>query len=187
MKNNAIFLLIVTVSINYAWADTNVATANVQGRVIADLTLTVNNGVDVPDVVVPDSGNTSIVTLSCDASGIPTITYSSGANPFAHGSAEATTVSASSLNLGPGDATGTCGNITVTGEPNFVYLITNTNFTDTDSGSGVTLTGKYCNSDGTLDGSGLDTIYCGAQLTVSDSATPGAAGSMSYEVTVVYD
>ena len=171
-------------------------TVTVTGTVVANLVLTVNTNITMPDVVVPDSGETSTVDLTCDGTGAGTVTYDAlGGNPFAHGTAAATAVDAISTNkFAGGGETGVCGDVGVAGEPNFAYTLTSaTNDTSADV-AGVTLTGANCVSasdnvatGGTITAGGTDTIYCGAAVSVADTASAGAYTSLDLNVDVVYD
>jgi hypothetical protein len=182
-----------------AFADNNdQATVNVSGKVVASLTLGTPVDVVMPDVVTPDTGEMTTVDLSCDNAGAGTVTYdANGGNPFAHGTAAATAVDAASLNKTPGDETGTCGSVAVSGEPNFHYTLATTMTDTTSDVTDVTMTGASCRSasddatgTGTLSSGGSDTVYCGAAVQLDGTTTPppaGAYASLAFTVDVVYD
>ena len=176
-------------------------TVNVTGKVVASLTLGTTVDVVMPDLVTPDTGETTSVNLACNNTGAGTVTYdANGGNPFAHGTAAATAVDGASLNGatgGPGNATGTCGSVAVSGEANFHYTLVTTMTDTTSDVTDVTMTAASCRSasddatgTGTLSGSGSDTIYCGATVQADGTTAPPAAGnysSLTFTVDVVYD
>lgn len=178
--------------------NTDSQTVSVSGTVIAALELEETNGVDLPDVAVPATGEPdTTVSLTCDNTGAETVTYGGQGNPFAAGVATATAVSPTSANVvaGTGEDEGTCGEIAVTGEANFAYAITSGGtITQSVTATGTTLSNPVCTSAsgnsasaGTITAGGTDTLYCGADLAVAAGATVGDFTDAAFDVTVVYD
>lgn len=192
---NLLFWIVVT---NLFWMETAVADNNdsqsvsVGGKVVASLQiLGVTQDLTMPDVVLPDSGETTTVELICSSSGASTVVYDNrGGNPFADGTANATSVGngtpANSANTAVGNAVGVCASLIVQGEPNFFYTVTS-NIPTPVMATGVTLNSITCDasSSGKLTG-GLGTVTCGGKITVDDTASAGNYTG-SADVIVVYD
>ncbi len=185
--------------------NTDSQTVNVGGTVVAALELTngTNTAIVMPDVVLPASGESNaVVTLTCSNTGAGTVSYSgANDNPFASGNPTSTIVEPSSSNadssLTPtANPTGTCADIVVTGENSFNYMISTavTTATPTTNGTGITLSAPVCTSAsdndsvfGSISATGTDTIYCGATITVDDTASAGDYSGAVLTATVVYD
>ena len=169
-------------------ADNNAeATATVSGEVIKSLTVVLDTSeLVLPDVVLPDSNETTSVELTCPSKAV---TYgNNGGNPFADGDMSNTSVETGSANKSVGNFGGTCVNIVVFGQAGY-YFEVNKTITSATSKNGVTLTSINCSSgNGTsvIGASGLKTIDCGGKITIDDSATAGTYNG-SFELAVVYD
>ena len=181
--------------------NTDQETVSVTGAVVASLGLTQNSGVDMPDLVAGSDGLTSSVTLTCANDGTGTVAWGGNGNAFAAGTAAATTSGgAASDNTGIAgiDDAGSCGSISVAGEANFHYALTVTVGTSTDAdNANVLLADADCTAangtlvdassgTGRLDGSGQDTLYCGATVT-SNGADSAEYDDFDFTVAVVYD
>jgi hypothetical protein len=166
------------------------ATATVSGEVIKSLTVVLdgNGTLELPDVVLPDNGETTSVELTCPSN---TVTYdSNGGNPFADGDSAITTVESGSANKGVGNFGGTCVDAVVFGQGGY-YFTVNKTITSATSKTGVTLSAINCNSGNgsSMLGAvtGLKVISCGGKVIVDDSATTAGSYSGSFELAVVYD
>lgn len=197
MKKNLIALAIASALATVpVLADNNdTKTVTVGGEVVASLTLGATTNVTMPDVVQPDTGESTFVTLDCSNTAVQTVTYDAlGGNPFADGTAANTAVMAGSANKVPGNETGTCGNVAVAGKSGFYYTISTT-VTTASGGTGITLSAPTCRSknndsltQGLLTG-GTDNVYCGATITVADTAAAASytAANAGFRLDVVYD
>ena len=199
---------VVAASVPAFAANSDSGVVSINGKIVAALNITNTTAMTMPDLVGP-SGVTpqTGVIMTCDDSGVPTLSYTPGANPFANGVAAAATVSSSSANVlaGVGNSSPTCGTVTITGEPDFSYVTTLAKtLTDSQDVPGLKLGSVFCtNASGTsraytgapsitatLD-SGTDTLYCGAQVYATNTTgvvvAAGAYDDLSITVTVVYD
>lgn len=164
------------------------------GYAISSLSVSLNNsGIIMPDVVAPTSGDANAtVTLNCNADGSSSVAYTGNSNPYAHGTANTSTINDDSANkVGElGNYTGTCASLAVTGQSGYNYkafMLTAPGYGSPFQQSNIT-----CNVD--ADGSGVigtDGLYCGATVTMT-SAAGGSYGSYSTSgshgvVAVVYD
>ena len=167
----------------------------VAGRIIQALEVTLDNtGITLPDVVAPATGEAdATVELTCNSDTTSSVTYGGNSNPYANGTASATTPNSSSKNLtnGLGAATGTCAQLTVTGESGYYYATSTT----PPSGLPTPVSAVVsCNADQTGGGGqvGSGKLYCGAKVTVTADAAGAAStystsGAGSAVVTVTYD
>jgi hypothetical protein len=192
---NLLFWIVVT---NLFWVEAAIAdnndtsTVSVGGKVVASLQiLGVTQNLKMPDVVLPDTGETTTVELTCPSSGANTVIYDNrGGNPFADGTADATAVGngtpTNSLNTAVGDSAGACASLVVQGEPDFFYIVTS-NISNPVMATGVTLNTITCDasSSGKLT-FGFGTVTCGGKVTVDDSAT-AVNYNGSADVIVTYD
>jgi hypothetical protein len=169
--------------------NTDTATVTVNGEVIANLEITEATGtVTMPDITRGLTGETVPATVSmvCSASGVITsVTYSTGASPFAHGDTSSTIIEAASVNkTGGAGQTGACALFNITGQSGYSYLVddstTVTQPTDTD----ITFT-PACLPTGGVIGTD-DTIGCGADLSVAADAT-AATYTGTFDLVVTYD
>ena len=181
--------------------NTDTATVNVGGTVVRSLTLTKVKDVTMADIVAPDAGETTSLGMTCSNIGAPTLTYDNrGGNPFANGVSNATgpnTGSSANFN-GPG-TTGTCAELTVSGEPNFNFVATYTGPTGTVTPAGVSVTSVNCTANANFAGTifsgqslglgaaGTNTLYCGANVVVQPGTAAGPYSGASFNVTVTYD
>jgi hypothetical protein len=181
-----------------AFADNNDAkTLTVGGKIVRQLELGITSDLGMPDLVKPDTGESTFVDLHCPNSGGSTVTYDAlGGNPFPDGTAAATAVAAGSANAAYRGTTstnvvGTCGALTALGEPNFYYTVTTT-IDPPNPSAGITVTSVTCAAVNggkitlIIPGLGSGTIICGAKITADDTVSPGAY-SRSATVAVVYD
>lgn len=166
----------------------------VKGRIIEALEVSlVNTGITLPDLVAPATGEANAtVELTCNSDGTSSITYGGKSNPYANGTASATTPSASSKNLtnSLGTSTGTCAQLTVTGRSGYYYIASTT----PPSGLPAPVSAIVsCNTDQSGGGKiGTGGLYCGAKVTVTASAAGSASnystsGAGNAVVTVTYD
>jgi hypothetical protein len=169
-------------------------TLTVGGTIVESLALGAADNIAMPDVTFPDAGEDTFVTLACDDAGDETVTYDAvGGNPFADGTAAATAVGAGSANTAVGNETGGCGGFPVTGQGDFFYTLATT-LTTANIETGVDISAPSCRSasadsttTGTLTAGGTDTIWCGATVTVGETASTGTYSGGSITVAVVYD
>lgn len=172
------------------WADNNASsTVGVTGNVIKALTvLDATQGIEMPDLTLPDAGETTTVELLCVSSGASTVVFDDrGGNPFADGNPAATAVAGGSTNAGVGDPDGKCASIIVQGQANFAFTATN-EVSDVVLATGVTLNNLNCDitNSGTFSAGGFATVSCGGFITVDESASAGAYTS-TVNVVMVYD
>lgn len=180
--------------------NTDTATVNVTGAIVAPLTATVANGLTLPHIVKPKAeltaggappsgGVNTTLAYTCNGAGVATIAYGAGANPFAGGTAAAATAAAGAnltlvgaANLG---VTGQCARINVAGEANYSFLTVIG--APTGVTTGVAITATNCSATGsTVLTSGAASIYCGASISVGLTASAGNYNG-TFPVTVTYD
>ena len=183
-----------------AFADnTDTQTVNVSGTIIAPLTITGTTTLTMPHIVKPTatlssggaspSTGTGTVQVACSSGGVTTVTYSAGVNPFAHGASGAPAVDTNSANRVPATAvgyTGICAGVTVTGQSGYFFLTVAG--AGTSPTTGVTIPATACSpaAANTVLTSGTATVYCGATVQVTSSASTGAYTG-TFPVTVTYD
>ena len=171
-------------------------TVTVGGDVVSPMGISVVGAVLMPDIVKPTAG-TSTVSMECDSAVPNVITYGAGANPFANGTTTAPSISGSSNNATPGESIGACSTVTVTGEPNFFFNVTTGNVV-APTAPGITVTGVCYNDLGSdlsttgtaavALGTGTVDIFCGADISVDNTANPATAfDNATYTVYVTYD
>lgn len=179
--------------------NTDEATVTVTGTIIQALEITETTAnIAMPDLVGPDTGLTSSVTLECGASDATNnVTYSGNGNPFADGTPSAASPSSASSNITLGNETGTCAVLNISGEPNFHYQVAMgvasgaiptglsvTGFTCWSTVGAVVLTNGVAQA---LNGSGEDVLRCGATVTADETVSVGAYSGPHFALTVTYD
>jgi hypothetical protein len=169
------------------------ATATVSGEVIRSLQLIKQDDLTLPDLVLPDSGETTSVNLAC--SGSPVVSYgSNGGNPFVNGDVDETAIDNHSKNKLVGEHEGTCAIIDVGGEPSYHYSVSP--ITTSQLATGITLTSINCHSTNStpfvlaagFGGMGTDRIRCGGAIEITENASVSSYSSTdALSITVVYD
>lgn len=183
--------------------NTDTQTSTVSGTIVQALTLAVTNNITMPHVVRPVGAEaTAQVKLICGAVSDAgnTVIYVPNSNPFAHGTPNASAVSALSANVGaPGaNSTGTCANLTVTGDSNYYFVASIGSITQ-PTATGVTISGVECTfpdsttfqqggitSQARLSG-GSATIRCGGTVRATTATTATSYNDGAFAVTVTYD
>lgn len=195
MKKILLAPLAVAIAMSTVQADNNGTVAvPLFGKLISSLNVSLSNaGITLPDVTSPQASDaTATVTLNCNADGTSSVAYTGNSNPYAHGTANASAVNADSANKtnNLGNSTGTCAELTVSGQSGYHYkasMLTAPAYSSPFQQSLIT-----CNVD--ADGSGVigtDGLYCGARVTITSAAN---GGTFNYStsgghgvVAVVYD
>ena len=183
-----------------AFADnTSTGDVNVEGAIIDTLTIR-DADITMPDLVKPDGAipeSNTTVKLACDQNGTGTVSYTNNGNPFANGVAASAGVMPNSRNAANSifNATGACGDATVTGQAGAAYNIS-VDISGATPNNGVTLLAVDCLSQsGNSAASGViasagatpgeDHIWCGAEVEADGSAWVSYAVAGS--ITVTYD
>ena len=177
-------------------ADNNTeATATVYGKVIRSLRLLKTRDLTLPDLVLPDSGEKTSVTLACLSTSTVTTYGNNGGNPFTHGNAGQTSIHFSSKNKDVGSHTGSCAVIKVQGEPLYHYSVSPIT-ASVELASGIILKSINCSSLNTpqftlvagFGSAGEDTITCGGEVEIDENASVGDYSKVdALSITVVYD
>lgn len=198
---NKLPAIALMLAVSPALADnTDSAAVGVEGTVIAALEVETVENLTMPHIVNVGADadlSTPTVTLTCNNLGEEEVVWSAGANPYAHGTATATTASADSWNNGAapytgvlGNPVGACATLSVTGEENYYYKYSTAISTATDGE--VEMTGVNCRNasrNSTNTGrlfSGDDQIYCGGTVQLNGPAE-GDYSNIAFNVTVTYD
>ena len=192
MKKSLAFAGLALICATPALADnTDTKSVTVSGNIIAPLTLALDvPTLTMPTIVKPISGGAdNTLAFTCGDTGAKSYVYSAGATPFAHGLG-GTGVHASSANIGvSGAQTGTCAELTASGQQNYFFLTTVSAPAATAQGAAVVVNSANCNTvtnGSTVIGATGTKIYCGASVTVTGAATATTYAS-SFDVTVTYD
>lgn len=176
--------------------NTDSKTVTVSGTIVAPLEATVDKNLTMPHLVRPSSGEpNTTVSVACGATNATnTIAYGGNGNPFAAGTASATTAQAGAnltlVGVTSVAATGECATVTVAGETGYAFKVTTG--TVVNPSAAVTITSAACYSGGTAIGTnsvvltgGTAALKCGAAVSATDAAASYSGGS--FDVTVTYD
>lgn len=182
--------------------NTDTSNVTVNGNVVAPLTISPNANLIMPHIVRPSTGEpTGQVVLTCDSTSDANnaVTYSNRSNPFAHGISTAANQGpqSGSANMGVGGAnfTGTCAQLSVSGQANYYYITTIGAVTGVPP-AGVSIVGVNCIEGGLtltsgssrqLSGGGSATIRCGATVQVTSASTATTYTAGQFNLTVTYD
>lgn len=180
--------------------DTN--TVSVQGSIVAPLTIAPNANLTMPHIVRPSAGEaTAQVVLTCDSTSDANnvVTYTNRSNPFAAGvstaSSQGPQSGSANRNVSGANFTGSCAQLTVSGEGSYSFIPTIGATTQPTVG-GVTVAGVNCIEGGVtltsgisrqLPAGGSTVVRCGATVQVSSTSTAAAYTDGRFTITVTYD
>lgn len=196
MKKLLLASVVALLASSSAFADnTDQKAMPVSGKIIASLALGTPTAIEMPTLVVPDTGTAASVSIACANDGtVSGITYTGQGNPYAHGTAAATAPDkTNSANKALGDIDGACGTVAVTGETDYKYQIATAGIaasTDKPEISSIVCRSKTADSiTGGVIAAG-ETLYCGATVIATTATATGdyaLTGANTGTVTVTYD